>query len=56
MAYLGCLYSKAFFAELSKLLGGVRPGSGAAVPSLVMEAVVGFFTQVCHGVVWCGVL
>lgn len=45
-ALLGFLHSKAFFGELSNLLGGVRPGSGIALPPLVMEAIFGLLTQV----------
>ncbi|CAM9462903.1 unnamed protein product, partial [Ectocarpus fasciculatus] len=44
-ALLGFLHSKAFFGELSKLLGGVRPGSGIALPPLAMEAIFGLLTQ-----------
>lgn len=45
-ALLGFLHSKAFFADVSKLTSGVRPGSGVAVPGLVVESVVGLLTQV----------
>ncbi|CAN0303287.1 unnamed protein product, partial [Ectocarpus sp. 4 AP-2014] len=44
-ALLGFLHSKAFFGEPSKLLGGVRPGSGIAIPPLVMDAIFGLLTQ-----------
>ncbi|CAM9536402.1 unnamed protein product [Pylaiella littoralis] len=45
-ALLGFLHGKSFFGEVSKLLGGVRPGSGAALPALVVEAIIGLLTQV----------
>lgn len=45
-ALLGFLQGKAFFVDLAKSLGGVRPGSGVAVPGLVMESVIGLLTQV----------
>lgn len=45
-ALLGFLHGKAFFGELSKLLGGVRPGSGVVLPQLVVDSILGLLTQV----------
>eukprot|EP00903_Cladosiphon_okamuranus_P015217 g14064.t2 len=45
-ALLGFLHGKTFFGELSKLLGGVRPGSGVVVPQLVVDSILGLLTQV----------
>lgn len=48
-ALLGFLHGKGFFGEVSKLLGGVRPGSGVALPALVVESIIGLLTQVRTG-------
>lgn len=48
-ALLGFLHGKGFFGEVSKLLGGVRPGSGVALPAVVVESIVGLLTQVRTG-------
>ncbi|CAN0326371.1 unnamed protein product, partial [Hapterophycus canaliculatus] len=49
-ALLGFLHGKAFFGEVSKLLGRVRPDSGAALPPLVVESIIGLLTQVACSV------
>ncbi|CAM9255832.1 unnamed protein product [Scytosiphon promiscuus] len=49
-ALLGFLHGKGFFGEVAKLLGGVRPGSGAALPPLVVESIIGLLTQVACSV------
>ncbi|CAM9538956.1 unnamed protein product [Ascophyllum nodosum] len=43
---LGFLHDNAFFSNLAKLLGGVRPDSDTALLGIVVASVIGFLTQV----------
>lgn len=43
---LNFLHTQAFFADVSKLLSGARPGSDAPLPGIVIASVLGFLTRV----------